>query len=72
MTNRTYDGIESYVELISEKIMKIFHVDDVPGSSVIHRAMDKLGMVYLRKLIRLIIMEFRKRNMDIAVDISGI
>ncbi|MFP4001628.1 MAG: hypothetical protein ACLFU5_06975, partial [Thermoplasmata archaeon] len=55
MTNRTYDGIESYVDLISEKIMKIFHVSRVPGSSVIHRGMDKLRMVYLRKLTRLIV-----------------
>ena len=71
MTNRTYDGIESYVELTSEKIKKIFHVDRVPGSSVIHRSMYKLSMVYLRKLIRLIVKEFRKRNMNIAVDSTG-
>ncbi len=71
MTNRTYEGIESYVELISEKIKKTFHVDRVPGSSVIYRGMDKLRMAYLRKLIRLIVKEFRKRNMGIAVDSTG-
>lgn len=62
MTNRTYDSIESYVELISERIKKMFKVDDVLGSSVIHRGMGKLTIVYLRKLIRLIVMEYRKKH----------
>jgi len=70
-TCRTYDEIESYVELISEKIMKLFHVDKVPGHSVIHRGMDKLKMKFIRKLIRLIIQYYRKRGMSIAVDSSG-
>ena len=35
MTNRTYDGIESYVKCMSEKIKNLFHVSRVPGSSVI-------------------------------------
>ncbi len=71
MTNRTYAETESYVRLISDKIRNLFHVDRVPTKSVIHRGMDKLNMVYLRKLIRLIVKKFRKRNMNIAVDSTG-
>lgn len=71
-TCRTYDEIESYVQLISEKIMNLFHVNRVPGHSVIHRGMDKLRMEFIRKLIRLIIQYYRKQGMSIAVDIFGI
>jgi len=70
-TCRTYDEIESYVDLISEKIMKLFHVNRVPGHSVIHRGMDKLRMIFIRKLIRLIIHYYRRKGMSIAVDSSG-
>lgn len=70
-TSRTYDKIESYVELISEKIKKTFNVDRVPGHSVIHRGMKKLSMKYIRKLIKLIVMYYRKSGMSIAVDSSG-
>ncbi len=56
---------------MAKKIKNLFHVSRVPGISVIHRGMDKLRMVYSRKLIRLIVKEFRKRNMSIAVDSTG-
>ncbi len=70
-TNRTYEEIEAYVELIEEKIKKAFHVDNVPGHSVIHRGMQELTMSYIRTLIRLIIKRLRGSGMSIAVDGSG-
>ncbi|MFW6305735.1 MAG: transposase [Candidatus Saliniplasma sp.] len=70
-TCRTYDEIESYVELISEKIRKKFHVSRVPRHSVIHCGMKRLRMIFIRKLIRLIILYYRREGMSISIDSSG-
>jgi transposase len=70
-TGRTYDEIESYVQMIAADIKQWFHVRRVPGHSVIHRGMDKIRMVFIRKVMRLILCYYRKKGMSIAVDSSG-
>jgi len=71
MTSRTYDEIEAYVECMSDDIQQRFHVNRVPGHSVIHRGMSRVRMRYLRKLNALLIRQYRQQGMNIAVDSSG-
>lgn len=71
MTGRTYDGIEAYVARMAEDIQRLFSVSSVPGHTVIHRGMHAARLGYIRKLIRMVVLECRHRGMDIAVDSSG-
>lgn len=71
MTGRTYDEIEAYVGCMSHEIQQRFHVNRVPGHSVIHRGMSRVRMRYIRKLNALPIRKYRQRGMDITVDSSG-
>ncbi|MDD3492253.1 MAG: transposase [Candidatus Thermoplasmatota archaeon] len=71
MTCRTYDGIEAYVARMAEDIQRLFSVSSVPGHTVIHRGMHAARLGYIRKLIRMVVLECRHRGMDIAVDSSG-
>lgn len=71
MTCRTYDGIEAYVARMAEDIRQLFSVPSVPGHTVIHRGMHAVSLRYIRKLVRMIVLECRHRGMDIAVDSSG-
>ena len=71
MTCRTYDGIEAYVAHMAENIQQLFKVARVPGHTVIHRGMHTVSLRYIRKLIRMMVLECRHCGMDIAVDSSG-
>ncbi len=70
-SNRTYEGTEAYMKTIEERVARLFHVNRLPGHSVIHRGMEKLSILYIRKLMAYIILEYRKRGMEVAVDSSG-
>lgn len=70
MFNQTYDGIESRVK-DNETLKRCLRVRKLPGHSVIERGMKRLSMVYIRKLMRMVILKYRRSGMAVAVDSSG-
>ncbi len=67
----TYDSIESSIKTNAAAIGSAFGVDNMPGHSVIQRGMEKIPLLYFRRVTRKLIWKFRRRGMDIAVDSSG-
>lgn len=68
--NRSYDGIEAYLKS-NPTLNELLHTGRLPGHSVIARGMHSLSMKYIRKVLRYITLQFRKRGMDVIVDSSG-
>jgi len=65
----TYESIEA--RLKSNKLLKeLFNVDKLPTHSVIHEAMSKTSMRYLRKVFKKLIYKLNKRK-RLVVDATG-
>jgi len=68
--NRTYDGTEAYLNA-NPLVSKLLHISSLPGHSVIARGMNKLSMIYIRKVSKYITLHLRRRGINVAVDSSG-
>ena len=67
---KTYDSIESY--LMNDKaLMSLLKVKSLPGHSVINRGMGKLPLPYLRRVMRHLLLKYRKKGLMYAVDSTG-
>lgn len=67
---KTYDEMESWCKTNAE-LHKILRTTCLPTHSVLHRGMEKLIMAYVRKVIRCLILEYRRSGLTVAVDSSG-
>ena len=68
--NKTYDGIEAYLNE-NPKIKRRLHVSSIPTHSVIHRGMQQLPMSHIRFVMRFVTLKYRRVGINAAVDSSG-
>lgn len=67
---KTYDEMESWCKTNAE-LHRVLRTTDIPTHSVLHRGMEKLTLAYIRKVIRYLIIDYRKKGMTVALDSSG-
>jgi hypothetical protein len=67
---KTCDGIESYVKG-NEEIKRVFPGRRMPGRSVISRGMEKLSLLYIRKVMRRVTAKYRRLGITVALNSSG-
>lgn len=70
LLGKTYDEMESWCKTNAE-LHKVLRTTNLPRHSILHRGMEKLSIIYIRKVIRYLIIEFRRKGMTVALDSSG-